>query len=106
MTADHARDEKIKVLEKLFDMPVLDRMIHICGASAMERVIASYNHFLAQIEDASVRSHLNDLTLEQRPLDHEFRKLKNEGHHFTRHILSLFENTFGSVHPIRRAVIF
>jgi len=107
LTADAAHAEKIRLLEELFDLPVIDRMVDICGESAMTKVLSGYNRFLEQIEDASFRKHLDGL-----PMDHngrsdpQYRKLKNEGHHFTRHIMALFENTFGSVHPIRRAVIF
>ena len=107
MTADAAYAEKVRLLEELFDLPVIDRMLEICGDAAMTKVLSCYNHFLEQVENSDFRKHLNGL-----PMDHEgrgdakFRKLKNEGHHFTRHILALFENTFGSVHPIRRAVIF
>lgn len=107
MTADLAYEEKISRLESLFDMPVIDRMILICGRSAMERVLLCYNHFLEQIEDEELRRHLDTLPPDKSGrADAKFRKLKNEGHHFTRHCLALFEHTFGSTHPIRKAVIF
>jgi Nucleotidyltransferase domain len=107
MTADHAYAEKISRLEYLFDLPVVDRMVDICGGAAMEKVLACYNHFLEMIERPELRSHLDQLPKTKAGRDDaQFRRLKNEGHHFTRHILALFENIFGSVHPIRRAVIF
>ena len=43
MTVDRARDEKIEILEGLFDRPVMERMIKICGKAAMESVLTSYN---------------------------------------------------------------
>ncbi len=107
MTADRAYREKILLLEKLFSLPVIDRMIEICGESAMDRVLNCYNYFLEKMEDPGFRDHLNSLPRgSEGRADAQFGALKNEGHHFTRYILALFENTFGSVHPIRKAVVF
>jgi hypothetical protein len=105
MTADRARDQKIELLENLFDLPAIERMISICGLPKMEAVLSSYNHFLGRLEDPEVRDRLKGLGKDERD-DPLFRELKNEGHHFTRELLKLFENTFDSTHPIRRAVVF
>jgi hypothetical protein len=105
MTADRTPERKIELLEHLFELPVIDRMIEICGRSNMERVLASYALFLERIEDPAVREQLTKLKREDRD-DPLFRELKNEGHHFTRELLKLFEATFDSTHPIRRAVVF
>ena len=105
MTADRARDEKIEILEDLFGRPVMKRMIAICGKARMEPVLASYNRFLEILEDATAREHLKTLEKSKRE-DACFRRIKNEGHHFTRELLKLFESTFDSTHPIRRAVVF
>jgi hypothetical protein len=105
MTADRARNCKIEILENLFDMPVLNRMIAICGQSNMDGVLSSYNLFLERMEDSEVRERLKRLEFSERN-DPLFRELKNEGHHLTRELLKLFEATFDSTHPIRRAVIF
>ena len=105
MTADRARDDKIEILEELFELPVIDRMKRICGESRIESVLESYNKFLGYLEDQEVR----DLLIALKPTERQdpvFRRVKNEGHHFTRELLKLFENTFDSTHPIRRAVIF
>jgi hypothetical protein len=105
LTADRSREQKISKLEELFEMPVIDRMITICGRAQMSSVLQSYNLFLDRIENSNVRAKLKALTKEERD-DSLFRELKNEGHHFTRELLRLFEQTFDSTHPIRRAVIF
>jgi hypothetical protein len=105
MTADRTRCHKISGLEVLFDMPVIDRIIAICGASNAENVLRSYDHFLSKLEDEGIRSHLKRLDREGRK-DPVFRELKNEGHHFTRELLKLFERTFDTTHPIRKAIIF
>ena len=105
MTADRARDKKIELLEQLFELPVIERMISICGKSNMESVLSSYNRILDGMEDANVRDRLKELKKTERQ-DPLFRELKNEGHHITRELLKLFERTFDSTHPIRRAVVF
>ena len=106
MTADRTREQKISILQRLFDMPVIDRMKEICGDARTERVLASYDHFLSRLEDVAVREHLKSLGTQDGRKDELFRELKNEGHHFTRELLKLFEGTFNSTHPIRRAIIF
>jgi len=105
LTADRAWQEKIKILHDLFDLPVIDRMLEVCGKQKMEKVLSSYNCFLDMLADKSIRDHLSALGIERRD-DALFRQLKNEGHQFTRQLLTLFENTFDSTHPIRRAVLF
>ena len=105
MTADRARDEKIQILEGLFELPVIDRMKRICGESRIDGVLESYNKFLGELENPEMREQLVTLKPTERQ-DPVFRRVKNEGHHFTRELLKLFENTFDSTHPIRRAVIF
>ena len=71
----------------------------------MEPVVESYNRFLGKLEDVEVRRYLEKLKKPERK-DSHFRELKDEGHHFTRELLKLFESTFDSIHPIRRAVVF
>ena len=105
MTADRARDDKIQILEELFELPVIDRMKRICGESRIEGIMGSYNIFLSELGTPEVRERLIKLKPTERR-DPTFRRVKNEGHHFTRELLKLFENTFDSTHPIRRAVIF
>lgn len=105
LTADRDRDRKISILEKLFDKPVIDRMIDICGQTNMAGVLKSYDRFLERLEDKEVRDRLKGLRVDERD-DPLFRELKNEGHHFTRELLKLFEETFDATHPIRRAVMF
>jgi predicted nucleotidyltransferase len=104
-TVERTRLQKISELERLFELTVIDRMQAICGVPARP-MLESYNHFLSKLEDTSIRDHLNSLKKEQRQHDIVFRELKNEGHHFTRELLKLFESTFDSTHPIRMAIIF
>ena len=71
----------------------------------MKPVLNSYNYFLQNMEEEENRQRLKNLGRDERD-DPIFRELKNEGHHFTRELLKLFEATFDTTHPIRRAVIF
>ena len=105
MTADRRRIEKISILEELFTLPVMERMTFICGETELNPVLRSYNIFLERLADSEVQDRLNKLQHSNRE-DSLFRELKNEGHQFTRQLLKLFENTFDSTHPIRRAVVF
>ena len=105
MTADKSRYDKVSILENLFGIPVVERMISICGKANMETVLDSYNSLLGNLEDPTRRGHLVELERANRQ-DPVFRRIKNEGHQFTRELLKLFENTFDATHPIRRAVVF
>lgn len=105
MTADRSRRDKIRILEDLFELPVMERMMSICGRPRMEAVLNGYNLFLEKMENPDTRRHLIELSRWKRN-DPLFRDLKNEGHHFTRELLKLFENTFDSTHPIHWAIKF
>lgn len=106
MTADRGHDAKVDILEDLFSMTPLDRMIHICGESRTRELVKSYNMFLKRIDDAGIRKHLENLSKDDRDGDSIFRELKNEGHRFASELLMAFEKTFHATHPIHRAVIF
>jgi predicted nucleotidyltransferase len=106
MTADRSHDAKIDILEELFSMTPLDRIIHICGEGRTRELVKSYNFFLSRIDDAGTRKHLEALRKEDREEDHAFRELKNEGYRFANELLMCFEKTFHATHPIHRAVIF
>lgn len=106
MTADRSHDAKVEILEKLFSMTPLDRLIDICGESRTRGLVKSYNLFLSRIDDAGTRAHLEELQKDERDTDAIFRELKNEGYHFASELMMAFEKTFHSTHPIHRAVIF
>ncbi len=104
-TVDRTRNEKINVLENLFSLPVMDRVVEICGETETRSLLRRYNNFLGTLEDEDTRRMLESLSAENKD-NKEFRNIKNEGHRFTRELLALFENTFHSTHPIWRAVMF
>lgn len=105
LTADRSRDEKIRLLERLFDLPVIERLTEICGEASVKPVMTSYSIFLEKMEDIEFRKSLDGIQAGERKSPF-FRDLKNEGHHFTQCLMKLFDQTFGSNHPIHRAIRF
>lgn len=105
MTVDRTKTAKVDVLENLFDLPVIERMVEICGRNRLSKVLSSYNIFLREVERPEIRDHLSSLPPGARD-DPEFRSLKNESHHFTRELYHVLEKTFHATHPIHRAVLF
>lgn len=106
MTADRSQQAKIDILDELFSMTPLDRLVHICGKSRTRELLNSYNIFLSRIDDETTRQHLETLSKDNRDTDEIFRELKNEGYRFASELLMAFEKTFHSTHPIHRAVLF
>lgn len=105
LTADMSIERKVERLEELFDLRPLDRVVHICGTATTREMLRCYDVFLDSISDDAKRRHLESLERDKRD-DQLFRKIKNEGHQFTLELLKLFETTFHSTHPIRRAIIY
>lgn len=105
LTADMSIERKVERLEELFDLRPLDRVVHICGTATTREMLRCYDVFLDSISDDTKRRHLESLERDKRD-DQLFRKIKNEGHQFTLELLKLFETTFHSTHPIRRAIIY
>lgn len=106
MTADRSHRAKVDILEELFSMTPIQRMVHICGESRTRGLVTSYDMFLGRIDDEKIRGHLETLSKDDRDSDEIFRELKNEGYRFASELLIAFEKTFHSTHPIHRAVIF
>lgn len=106
LTADRATHEKIKILNFMFDKTPLERLRYVSGGVATERLFQMYSYFLEEISKENVRIHLDSLTEAQGKSDPLFRKLKNEGHYFSRELMGLFSKTFHSSHPIHMGVVF
>lgn len=105
LTADMPRESKVKRLEELFDLPPLDRVVHICGEAATEKMLRSYEAFLDCISDDEKRRQLESLGKNGRD-DPLYREMKDEGHQFALELMKLFETRFDPAHPIRRAIIY
>ena len=106
LTADMSKNKKVERLEELFDQRPLDRIVHICGKAPTARMVRCYEVFLDCISDEKKRCRLERLGRDERSNDQLFREIKNEGHQFTLELLKLFETTFHSTHPIRRAIVY
>ena len=65
MTADRARDEKIEILEDLFDRPVMERMMAICGGCSPETDHFSVDSWSAQRHDIVGSGHFGAIGLRQ-----------------------------------------
>lgn len=105
LTAGRSRESKIKCLEELFDLPPLNRIVHVCGKASTAQMVRCYEVFLDRISNDADRKHLESLERDCRA-DPLFRDLKNEGHQFTCELVNLFETKFDSTHPIRKAIIY
>lgn len=105
LTADMSRKKKVDRLEELFDLHPLKRIVEICGEATTGPMLRCYDFFLGCITDDTKRCRLETLDKSERN-DPLFREIKNEGYRFTRELLKLFETTFHSTHPIRRAIIY
>ena len=88
-TVDRTSHEKIQMIDRLFRLPVIDRMIEICGENNMRKILESYNIFLEVLEEKDLRNHLEILPIAEKE-DANFRRIKNEGHRFTRELMILF----------------
>jgi hypothetical protein len=106
LTADRIKEDKIKILEEMFNFTPLDRLKQISGANVVEQLFQMYSFFLEQLADNSIREHLDGLSLENGRTDPIFRRLKNEGHYFSRELMGVFTRTFHASHPIHMGVIF
>jgi len=106
LTADRTEADKMRILEMLFAMTPIDRIKYICGEANSQRLFEMYEIFLSQIADPDIRGHLDNLKRDDKGTDLVFRRLKNEGHYFSRELMGLFHRTFHPSHPIHMAVIF
>ena len=106
LTADRLKEDKIEILEKMFSITPIERIKYVCGESSSKRLFEMYEFFLVELSQANVREHLERLPRSEKATDPTFRRLKNEGHYFSRELMNLFHRTFHASHPIHMAVIF
>lgn len=106
LTANRREADKIEILEQLFAMTPIERIRWVCGDHQAIRLLELYDVFLDAMADDNIRHHLEALSRDEKATDEIFRKIKNEGHYFSRELIGLFEKTFHVSHPIHMAVIF
>ncbi len=103
-TAQRTFNEKTKALNRLFYLPVIDRIIDICGNRSL-RALRIYEEFLNEMGKPEIRSELDRVTEKNRNESEIFRVLKDRGHHFSWELLSLFKATYEPSHPIHKALV-
>lgn len=106
LTADRSEDEKCRILEFLFAKTPIERLSYVCGEAATRRLFELYDRFLESMADDEFRKRIDRLKPDEKKTDEEFRRLKNEGHYFSRELMGLLQKTFHVSHPIHMALIF
>lgn len=101
-TVQRSYEEKREILLELFDMPVVDRMLAVCGERALG-ALRLYDRFLGEMSKPEIRKALDATTVDTRQSE-VFRRLKDDGHHFSWELLSLFQHIYPPSHPIHRAI--
>jgi hypothetical protein len=95
---------KRAVLADLFSMPAIARVRHVCG-SRSEAALALYDEFLEEFAKAEVRAHCDETTEANRHAMPIFRRLKDRSRDFSVLLTELLRDTFGTDHPIHRALV-
>lgn len=96
--------QKRQIAQELISLPPVERIRKVCRAAA-DRAIESYATFLAALEEEHVREMLEKVTADRDSHTDEFKRLKNEGHHFSFHLMSALKSTYSESHPIHRALV-
>lgn len=103
-TAQRSVIRKREIINHLSQLTPIQRVATICGSSA-DRALKSYSKFLAGLNNSDTRKSLEVTNKETQRENSVFRDLKDEGQHFSAHLLSALQTTYPSSHPIHRALI-
>jgi predicted nucleotidyltransferase len=95
-------EEKLRIVTELIDLPVIERVLKVCGDQAVN-ALQLYDAFLGEFAKEEIRSKLDE-TKESERTKEPFRRLKDEGHHFSWRLMSLFRQTYDISHPIHRLI--
>lgn len=104
-TCYKSREEKIKVSERLLDMPPIERIIYLSETDNSD-LLKIYSEFIERISDPDVRSLLDSVDKDQRNNVPEFRELKNLGQHFSWKLSSWLRVNYDPGHPIHNSLLF
>jgi hypothetical protein len=91
-----------RLLAELLSMPVVERVLAVCGEPAF-RALELYDSFLGEFAKREVRTELDKIREDDRTTE-PFRRLKDDGHHFSWRLMSLFKQTYDLSHPIHRLI--
>jgi hypothetical protein len=103
-TAQRTPKEKREIVRRLMALSPTERIEQVCQ-SAGDRALESYNTFLEALEDPTIRAELENVSSSERKFHERFKQLKNEGQHFSNHLMSALRATYSESHPIHRALI-
>ena len=103
-TAQRTAREKREIVRRLIALTPIERIQEVCGTSAA-RALASYETFLSSLKDDSKRATLEAVKSSERKTNENFKRLKNEGQHFSDHLMSALRTTYSESHPIHRAIV-
>lgn len=103
-TAQRTASEKREIVKELIDLSPIERIQKVCGTSS-ERALRSYEIFLKSLNDEKTRRALEAVKSSERKTDELFKRLKNEGQHFSDHLMSALRSTYSESHPIHRAIV-
>ena len=95
--------EKRQRLEELFAMSTIARLQAIFGP-AMEKPLARYDRFLAQLDDADIRKQLK-LPGEQGLQTAAYQDLSNEAREFKKDLLDMLMDELGAQHDVVKALL-
>lgn len=95
--------EKRQKLEELFAMSTIERLQSIFGA-AMDKPLARYGWFLAQLDDSDIRTKLK-LPGEQGLQTTAYRDLSDEARAFKKDLHDMLMNELGGKHDVVKALL-
>ncbi|WP_306397826.1 nucleotidyltransferase domain-containing protein [Telluria beijingensis] len=96
---------KVERLMELFEQTPIERVRTICGSNA-DSALALYDNFLEKISSPEMRRELNSVTQNSVTHTHAFKELQSKGREFTDELSKILNGTYGSRHPIHRALAF
>ena len=103
-TQNLTAEQKRETLRKLFDMPPIERIHHICGDSAIP-TLKIYDRFLSIFASSSTRDTLKALHQCDRKDCAVFCDLKALGQDFTSAFRTMLEKKYDAEHPIFSALL-
>lgn len=103
-TAQRSLKLKREIIAEFANLTPIQRFQKACGSSA-NRALESYSKFLSALDNDKIRKALEATTKERHKEFEIFRDLKDEGQHFSAHLLSALQTTYPQSHPIHRALV-
>jgi predicted nucleotidyltransferase len=96
--------EKMRIMTEGFAKTPTQRLLDICGDAAIP-ALKLYDDFLGALDNPEMRRELENTAEGQRNENETFRRLKDNGHHFSIKLMNLLDLSFGRSHPIHRALV-